>query len=491
MNGEVVAKNGNRTVTPPGTQNFNLTLSHTFSGVFQQKSKSAKVEVGFPDRVVIDPTTSNPVQVLINAINSNPVVIELCDVDLDLTGHTLLIGDDTSIIASPRCARGPRSIGPRLYVRDNRRTDKPLLLIRGDRVVISGFRLQGPSDGIFSGDNRLEKGIHIAPFSSDVPISRIEVSNMEIFFWSGVAIDVADNNEQLERGRLFNTNVGAVHICNNYIHDNRHDSGNGYGVKVGNGAYALIERNVFDNNRHAIAGGSLSSDKKDASGYTVRENLILERGGKHCNGHWGWALLGWPNFRCWQTHQIDMHGSENAWWSDSNWCCGIAGETIIIERNTVLYTKGNAIKIRGYPADRAVVDQNAFAHKTRNGAINQEPFGAVVKPIEVRPNNIFGIDSPIAPLGTCDFIGDGGQDTFMATGVTWWAYSLLTSQWRYLNTKPERKAQLQLGHVDNDGKCDVAIKSSPVTPPRWYAKAGAGPWFPMQVLDPIASTGKQ
>ena len=223
----------------------------------------------------------------------------------------------------------------------------------------------------------------------------------------------------------------------------------------------------------------------------MRENLILERGGKHCNGHWGWALLGWPNFRCWPTHQIDMHGSENAWYSDSNWCCGIAGETIIIERNTVLYTKGNAIKIRGYPADRAVVDQNAFAHKTRKDAINQEPFGAAVKPIDVRPNNIFGIDSPASPLGTCDFIGDGGQDTFMATGVTWWALSQVTSQWRYLNTKPERNAQLQLGHVDNDGKCDVAIKASPVTPPRWYTKAGAGRWLPVQVLDPIASTGKQ
>ena len=102
LNGEVVAKNGSRTVTPPGTQNFHLTLSQTFAGVFQQKSKSAKVEVGFPDRVVIDPRTSNPVQVLINAIGSNPVVIELCDVNLDLTGHTLEIGDDTSLIASPR-----------------------------------------------------------------------------------------------------------------------------------------------------------------------------------------------------------------------------------------------------------------------------------------------------------------------------------------------------------------------------------------------------
>jgi len=77
----------------------------------------------------------------------------------------------------------------------------------------------------------------------------------------------------------------------------------------------------------------------------------------------------------------------------------------------------------------------------------------------------------------------------MATGVGWWALSTVTFQWRYLNTKPERNAQLQLGDVDHDGKCDVAIRpGSPVVPPRWYAKNGGGPWLPVQVLDPNAAS---
>ena len=56
-------------------------------------------------------------------------------------------------------------------------------------------------------------------------------------------------------GVCFNSNVGVVRIRNNYFHHNRHGDGYGYEVAVTNGSYALIERNVFDENRHAIMGG--------------------------------------------------------------------------------------------------------------------------------------------------------------------------------------------------------------------------------------------
>ena len=94
---------------------------------------------------------------------------------------------------------------------------------------------------------------------------------MDMYHWSGAAIEVLDNTDDAERGRLFNTNEGAVHIKNNFLHHNRHGEGWGYGVVVGQGAYALIERNVFDENRHAIAGDSVDARKKDFSGYTARE----------------------------------------------------------------------------------------------------------------------------------------------------------------------------------------------------------------------------
>jgi hypothetical protein len=129
-----------------------------------------------------------------------------------------------------------------------------------------------------------------------------------------------------------------------------------------------------------------------------------------------------------------------------------------------------------------------FKHASRADAISQNGdtgFGDnITKPIDVRRNNVFGVD-PSTQVGHCDFFGDGKQDTFMATGVTWWAKSPATLQWRYLNTMPERLPQLQLGDFDNDGRCDVAPgPSNPLMPavPRTYSKNGTGPWVPTQVL---------
>ena len=374
------------------------------------------------DRVVINASTQCsastqcPVEKLINALEEMPnrivagrpvhIVVELCDVDLNLTGHSLSILGNRSLIASPACARGPRtqpSLVPRIYVEDPRGLSDPLFQIRNDNVLFSGFRLEGPTRGIGSGDDRLERGIWISPFDVDQmsrlpePIRSIEISNMEIFHWSGAGINVSDNTDVAERGRLFNTNEAAVRIKNNFIHHNRHFDGNGYGVEVDDGAYALIEQNVFDENRHAIAGGSSDVGAKDFAGYTLRDNLILSGGGLHCGSASIFSL-------CWRTHQIDMHGNKSTVFGGQA-CCGTAGETIIIERNTILYTggpvpgtgsgwiQGYAIKIRGNPTDKAVVDGNVFKHASPSDAIaqNGEPgFGDnITNPIDVRKNNVF------------------------------------------------------------------------------------------------------
>jgi hypothetical protein len=173
-----------------------------------------------------------------------------------------------------------------------------------------------------------------------------------------------------------------------------------------------------------------------------------------------------------------MHGD----CCSSTWECGTAGETIIIDRNTVLYTNGLAVKIRGNPADKAVIDGNVFKHGDRSDAIAQNGdcgYGDnITKPIDVRPNNVFGAD-PTAQLGSCDFFGDGQEDQFMATGVTWWALSPVTHQWRYLNTMPQRLPELQLAKFDADAVCDVGpFRINPVTPPLTYSKSGTSPWIP-------------
>jgi hypothetical protein len=480
LNGEAVARTGSRTLTPPRSTIFTLAAIESRLGQSVRKTAVARVNVAYPPRVVIDGSTPNPADVLIGALvdSTNPTqVVELCNVDLDFTGRVgIVVGANRSLIASPACARGPRSLGPRIFVTDKRGDNTPLFEIRDSNVLFSGFRLQGPTSDIGEDANNRETGIWIYPFASPDPLHDVEISNMEIFNWSGEGINVGDNADVEERGRLTNQNVAAVHIRNNFFHHNRHFDGYGYGVDVEGGAYALIEQNVFDENRHAIAGGS-GNHKGDWSGYTARDNLILAGGGVHCGG----AVR-----TCWYTHQIDMHGDVDSILHGGEACCGTAGETILMERNTVLYTAGYAIKIRGNPVDKAVADGNVFKHKNRDNAIAQNGSGGlsgdnISNPIQVLPNNAFDVD-PGIEFATCDFFGDGQQDQFMATGVTWWARSPTTHQWRYLNTMPERLSQLQLRKVDGDAVCDVAPKtSSPLIPPEQYSKGGTGPWVPFFV----------
>ena len=354
---------------------------------------------------------------------------------------------------------------------------------------------------------------------------------MEVFHWSGVGIQVADRaTETVPRGRLTGAKPDAVRVFGNFFHDNRHGAGEGYGVESSAGADVTIEQNVFDNNRHGVAGGSHNQVEGkvelDFSSYVLRDNLFLPRGSKHCLDYRGtftivFALIlaaagalvgalmrrlrgrrgkgmaltsgiglvagavlgviagGW----CWNTHQIDMHGDKSltalfGLVRVSHLCCGAAGETMIIERNTVLYDDGLAIKIRGNPKDRAVVDRNVFKCEDRSCAIDQngEPswFGDdITKPVDVRPTNTFDTN-PLGQLGRCNFAaaGDGLQDELMTTGVTWWAKSPKTAQWRYLNTMPDRLPQLRLADVDGDGVCDV------VRPDGTFSKSGTAPFRP-------------
>jgi hypothetical protein len=518
LNGRPVAKSGRQTVMPSHDTKYTVRVFFSLKGVpGEMAPSSTQITVTYPAVVVIDDNTTDPVGALVGALQSTTnQKVQLCNVDIDLTGYTnIVLGDNRSLIASPECERGPHSLGPRIFVTDERGSE-PLFLIHGDNVTISGFRLEGPTRDIGSGDDNKEFGIKIRPFDRETPVEGIEISNMEISYWSGVGVYVTDTQAENERGRLFKMSVDAIHLKNNYFHHNRHDSGEGYGVEITGGAYALIERNVFDLNRHAIAGGSRPKDKDnyDYSGYTARNNLILSGGGRHClegSGKGALAgglvgglvggivggLLGGPIGAgigaaigvgigagvgggvipiCWQTHQIDMHGDQNIWPTQHNWQCGIAGETIIIERNTILYNKGTAIKIRGNPKDKAIVDSNVFAQEENDAIYQSGDCGwfdtSVANPIEILPNNVFDFDA-YGHYGVCDFDGDGIDDLFLATGNMWWYSSYGEFHWTYLSERSERLNQVRLGYFDDDLLCDVLMESNG----EWViSSGGTGEW---------------
>ena len=122
-------------------------------------------------RVVIDGNSERDIEKLIDSLSmDNPktlsgqavsIVVELsCGLRLSLTGHhSVAIRSSRSLIAAPACARGPRTPPervPRIFVADER-AGRPLFLIEGDLVRVSGFRLEGPTVGMGDG-GRKERG---------------------------------------------------------------------------------------------------------------------------------------------------------------------------------------------------------------------------------------------------------------------------------------------------------------------------------------------
>ena len=92
---------------------------------------------------------------------------------------------------------------------------------------------------------------------------------------------------------------------------------------------ALIEANVFDWCRHAIAATG-----RPGSGYEARYNLVLE----HANGH-----------------SFDMHGGR-----DRKDGTNVAGDWIKIHHNTFRAAGVYAIVIRGKPRQGAAIHHNWF-----------------------------------------------------------------------------------------------------------------------------------
>ena len=84
-----------------------------------------------------------------------------------------------------------------------------------------------------------------------------------------------------------------MRVHDNYIHHNQQYR-RGLRGSRDEGAYALIEKNVFDYNRHAI-----KSAGDPGTGYYAHRNLVLAHGGLNYGG------------RSINTHQFDVHGTRS------------------------------------------------------------------------------------------------------------------------------------------------------------------------------------
>ncbi|MFC0622577.1 FG-GAP-like repeat-containing protein [Kribbella deserti] len=371
--------------------------------------------------------------------------------------------------------------------------------LKGSGVRITGLRLRGPDpeirDDAYQYDN--SRGIEA------VDASDLTVDNNELSAWSHGAVYLADTLE--------------ARIANNDIHNNRR-TGLGYGVVLYNNSSAVIEFNTFRQNRHAIAGNGLRTQRYDA-----RYNLVVDNA---------------------RSHGFDMHGENEALGNGAPY----AGDVIHIKHNSFRSSAQAAIAVRGRPYTGAWVSGNCFAHASRDAAVLQRHFTGNLtvgtntygtttgtchqlggrRPVgwrmsasgtgnwqDLRPytfdvselgfgdfngdgkTDVFratghrfyyspggtgpfvaGALSNVTRAGTRfgDFDGDGRTDVFSVAGEQWRFSSGATGNWQALNTSSVPLADLRFGDFDGDGKTDVFRTDGT----RWYySSAGTSAWRPL------------
>jgi hypothetical protein len=195
-----------------------------------------------------------------------------------------------------------------------------LFVAGGDNVRVTGLQLEGemfPQDGTGNGEERYLIGIEVENKAG------LEVDNCEIrgWAWSGVlAIDST-----------------GTYIHHNYIHHNQ-ARGEGYGVEI-SGGDMLIEANIFNYNRHDIAGAGHPGES-----YEARYNLV--RGDGHPIG----------------SHHFDVHAcNPNNYADDSETSSAfIAGDLYKIHHNTFEAGQQAPIGIRSRPVTGAYIYNNIF-----------------------------------------------------------------------------------------------------------------------------------
>lgn len=213
---------------------------------------------------------------------------------------------------------------------------KALFVANGENVRITGLRIIGP--------DFLHRKTHLEKLRL---ISKSQYYKEP----TSLAFSTAYDNTTIDHSELAGWGYAAIklhngasggYIFNNHIHHNQR-WGLGYGVVLSN-AKAIIESNLFDWNRHSIAGSGLPG-----TSYEAKYNVILEHT---------------------RSHVFDMHGGE-----DRQDGTDIAGDLILIHNNTFFSKSHPAIKIRGRPQIGAYIYNNCFLHNKLQAMIGKTLLG--------------------------------------------------------------------------------------------------------------------
>ncbi len=291
---------------------------------------------GYTDIVSAGDFTVRTVDQLLDALKQakrGDVVYLPGDVEMNLTA---LVYIDRLVIEIPAGVtlasnRGEQGSQGALLVCDA--LDTPgVLRPMGPEARVAGLRLQGPNNRRYLDHHKRSFGkggkgrdyYYKLPTSQGIvcDVPKLTVDNCEIsgFSHAGIYLRGGDGH----------------YIHHNYIHHCQYN-GLGYGVCHAD-AQSVIEYNLFNWNRHSIAGTG-----QPGCSYTARHNVELGESLSHC---------------------FDMHGGR-----DRNDGTNIAGTTIRIENNTFGAAR-LPIKIRGVPEQRCDVTKNWFPnHRSPSDAV--------------------------------------------------------------------------------------------------------------------------
>ncbi len=268
-------------------------------------------------------TANELLQALKNA-RSGDVVYVVDSAKIDLTEFDKIQIPQSVTLASGRGSldeNGNLLYGALLFTKE---FEAELFITTGDSVRITGLRLKGPDPDKHNCSYGIPNSDCITVYNSFV-----EVDNCEIWAWSHGGVQVINGK-----------NKGSVYIHHNFIHHCRRD-GLGYGVVIG-GAGALIEANIFSDNRHSVAASG-----ENGSSYEARYNISY---GDTAN----------------MSHTFDMHGGKDL--KDGT---NRAGSTINIHHNTFYSEVNTPIVVRGVPEERSEFHHNWFVNQQPGKAVSQ------------------------------------------------------------------------------------------------------------------------
>ena len=310
---------------------------------------------GYSDNITRGDYEVTTLDQLVDALSkakAGQVVYIPSETEIDLTtsiyieGLVLTIPEGVTL-AGDRGYKGSKGA----YITSDALKTPVIFRVAGPGVRVTGLRIQGPNPKRYVEHHTkaFAKGGLGKDYYYKFPVSRCistEFSNLKI---DNCDISAFTQAIMLNKGK-------DHHIHHNRIHKNQY-KGLGYGV-CHDEADSLIEFNLFDANRHSIAGTG-----KPGCSYVARHNVELGISLSHC---------------------FDMHGGR-----DRKDGTTIAGTNIEIYNNTFMSTE-RAVGIRGQPEDKCIVHHNwILKHADAKKAVLAEAKTSVY-------DNLYG-ENPVKP----------------------------------------------------------------------------------------------